>query len=83
MNQFVENELEFSNLHKIVVGLLPISLSAFIETCRSRHTAQISPFFIAVAINNVAMARVLMENGADIEAADYDGATPLTTIRHR
>ena len=38
---------------------------------------QISPFFRAVSANDLAMARLLMENGADVDEGDYEGDSPL------
>lgn len=77
------SETEFSQLHKIVLCILPISLDATVqhETYRQQVNAcdykGRIPLHWATTRGDISAVGVLLESGADINVQDEGKATPL------
>ncbi|KAH0370304.1 hypothetical protein KCU65_g2601, partial [Aureobasidium melanogenum] len=51
------------------------------DECNPRNNRQETPLHIAIQEDNVEMAEVLMRNGADLEARESSGKTPLNLAK--
>jgi ankyrin repeat protein len=79
----ISDTWEFSQLHEIVLCILPISLEATLQDQKYREQVNIrdykgrTPLHWAATRGDISAVSLLLDNGADVNAQDEGKATPL------
>ena len=79
----ISDTWEFSQLHKVVLRILPMSLEGTLQNQKYREQVNIrdykgrTPLHWAAIRGDVSAVSLLLDNGADVNAQDEGKATPL------